>query len=260
MTRVLVSASAGVAMALLLFWLLALLVSPPEPDIEVLEMSMPLTSIESPDAEPEAAEVPAEAAPPAPSKPVVPPPLPEPAPLAQNEMVLPEPALPPEEAEPMELDTELPELSEARPEHEPQPEPQPDPDPKPEPEPEPEPRAEASARPSDAAETSGEPASGQPDAGAPEVGEPVDVGQAAPTERVPPQYPARAQRRGLEGHVELEFVIRADGSVDPSSVRVLSARPRNVFDKAARQAVAQWRFAPADGQRRARQRLAFQLR
>jgi protein TonB len=60
--------------------------------------------------------------------------------------------------------------------------------------------------------------------------------------------------------VELEFVIRADGRVDPESLRVLSARPRNVFDDAARQAVAQWRFAPAEGLRRARQRLEFQLR
>lgn len=251
MTRVPVSVLAGTAMSLLLFWLLALLVSPPEPEIEVLEMSMPLTSVEAPDVEPEAAEVPAEAAPPAPSKPVVPPPLPEPAPIAESHMALPEPALPPEAVEPMELDSKLPEFSEERPE--PVPEPQPEPEPVPEPQPAPDPRPDASSSEKEAQST-------ESSSAAPASSEPVDVGQAAPTERVPPAYPTRAQRRGLEGHVELEFVIRADGSVDPASVRVLSARPRNVFDDAARQAVAQWRFAPGEGLRRARQRLEFQLR
>ncbi|MBA5764918.1 energy transducer TonB, partial [Vibrio sp. 404] len=70
----------------------------------------------------------------------------------------------------------------------------------------------------------------------------------------------RAQRRGLEGYVELQFVIRSDGSVDPGSIQVLSARPTNVFDKAARRSVSRWRFEPAQGLRRARQRLEFQLR
>lgn len=263
MTRIPVSALAGVAMALLLFWLLALLVSPPEPEIEVLEMSMPLTSVEAPEAEPEAAEPPAEAAPPVPPEPVAPPPLPEPAPLAESPVALPEPELPPEAAEPLELDTTLPELSEVPPE--PQPEPEPEPRPEPESQPEPQPVPDPQPEPSPASEpqsseSPSEAASAEPAAGEPANGEPVDVGQVAPTSRVPPEYPARAQRRGLEGHVELEFVIRTDGSVDPASIRVTSARPRNVFDDAARQAVSRWRFEPADGLRRARQRLEFQLR
>ncbi|MGL6251309.1 MAG: energy transducer TonB, partial [Billgrantia desiderata] len=77
---------------------------------------------------------------------------------------------------------------------------------------------------------------------------------------VPPEYPSRAQRRGLEGHVELQFLIRPDGSVDRSSIRVVESQPRNVFDSAAEQAVARWQFEPASGVRRARQRLEFQLR
>ncbi len=248
MTRVPVAVLAGVLMALGLFWLLSLLVSPPEQEIEVLEMSMPLTSVEAPEAEPEAAEPPAEPAPPEAPEPVSAPPPPEPAPLAESPLALPDPELPPEEPEAAELDSELPELAEARPE------PEPEPEPKPEPEPEPESRSESTAESTPDA-TAGRPGS---DAAASEA--PVDVGQAAPTERVPPEYPARAQRRGLEGHVEVEFVIRADGSVDPSSIRVLSARPRNVFDDAARQAVARWRFEPAERLRRASQRLEFQLR
>ncbi|SEK63861.1 energy transducer TonB [Halomonas daqiaonensis] len=264
MTRVPLSALAGVTMALLLFWLLALLVAPPEPEIEMLEMSMPITSVEPPEAEPEAVQPPAEVVPSSPPEPVAPPPIADPAPLAEGEMALPEPELPPVEVEPLELDTDLPELSEARPEPPPEPEPQPEPEPEPEPEtqprPEPEPRPGATAQSFESTMASGEPTNGEPDTGSPDTGEPVDVGQVAPTERVPPDYPSRAQRRGLEGHVELAFVIHADGSVDPSSIRVLSARPRNIFDRAARQAVAQWRFAPAEGLRRARQRLEFQLR
>lgn len=81
-----------------------------------------------------------------------------------------------------------------------------------------------------------------------------------PTRRVPPKYPSRAQRRGLEGHVVVQFLIRADGSVDTASIEVLETRPSKVFEQAARQAIADWRFEPAPGLRRARQRLEFQLR
>jgi len=244
MTRVPVSALGGGAMALLLFWLLALLVSPPEQEFEVLEMPLTLSSVEVPEpVEEEAAEPPPEvAAPPE----VAPPPLPEPAPLRESPIALPEPELPPETVEPLEFDASLPELTEARPEPEPAPTPEPEPSPEPAPAPESRPAETASS----AAEPSADPASQAP----------VDVGQIAPTRRVPPDYPARAQRRGLEGHVELEFVIRPDGRVDPSTIRVTSARPRNVFDDAARQAVARWRFEPAERLRRARQRLEFQLR
>jgi len=250
MTRIPVAMLAGAAMTLLLFWLLALLVSPPEAQIEVLEMRMPLTRVEAPE-EPEVAEPAVEATPSTPPEAVVPPPMPEPAPLTQSEMALPDPELPPTLAETPQLDSELPELREEQPKLEPQP------DPEPEPQPSPEPRAKAAspAQQAEPAESSSEKVSVSPASS-----EPLDVGQLTPTERVPPAYPARAQRRGLEGHVELAFVIRADGSVDASSLRVLSARPRNVFDEAAREAVSRWRFEPSTGLRRARQRLEFQLR
>ena len=89
---------------------------------------------------------------------------------------------------------------------------------------------------------------------------PVDIGAAEPLSRVPPSYPRRAQRRGLEGYVELEFMVRPDGSVERSSIRVLEARPRRVFEEAAEQAVGEWRFEADGRERRARQRLEFQLR
>jgi TonB family protein len=54
--------------------------------------------------------------------------------------------------------------------------------------------------------------------------------RAIPVDRVPrflwaapPIYPRVAARRGLEDRVVLEFIIQEDGSVDPSSPRVLRA-------------------------------------
>ncbi|HSP30696.1 MAG TPA: energy transducer TonB, partial [Halomonas sp.] len=86
------------------------------------------------------------------------------------------------------------------------------------------------------------------------------VGQATPTSRVNPSYPTRAQRRGMEGFVEVAFTIRRDGSVDASSIRVTNAQPRRVFDDAAREAIAQWQFESSDRLRNATQRIEFQLR
>nr|WP_267956344.1 energy transducer TonB [Halomonas sp. MCCC 1A17488] len=239
----------GVALALLLFWLLALLVAPPEEEFDVIDESLTMSMVEAPEVvEEEVAEPSAE--PPPPQAEATPPPRPEPLPPLESRIAMPEPELPPEPVETPELDTSLPELSEVRPEPPPQPAPEPRPEPEPEPAPEPSPSPAApSATPESAAEQA-----------APAEQGPVDVGQIAPTNRVPPEYPLRAQRRGLEGHVELQFLIRPDGSVDRSSIRVVESQPRNVFDSAAEQAVARWQFEPASGVRRARQRLEFQLR
>lgn len=253
MRRALLSVLAGAGMALLLFWLLALLVSPPEPDIEVQEMRLTMTEL-APATEPEAAEPVSE--PPAVMPPAAtPPPLPEPAPLPNTALALPEPELPAEEPAPVELDSSLPELAEVPPDPPPEsPPPEPRQEPRVEPAPTPAPAPAPSSTPSSAATSPAETVA------KPVSREPVDVGQIAPTRRVPPEYPSRAQRRGLEGYVELAFVIRPDGSVDPGSIKVLSARPSNVFDKAARRSVSRWRFEPAQGLRRARQRLEFKLR
>lgn len=258
MTRVPVSALGGGALALLLFWLLALLVSPPEKEIEVLEMAMTLSAVDMPDVvQEEAAEPQAEPPPPALPEPVAPPPMPEPAPPLESPIALPEPELPPEMVEPLEFDDTLPELTEAVPE----PQPRPEPTPEPRPEPRPEPVAQPSPQPTPApTETTESTSSSSPTRADATPQTPVDVGQITPTNRVPPTYPSRAQRRGLEGYVELEFVIRLDGSVDPSTIRVVGAQPRNTFDDAARQSVSRWQFEPADRLRRARQRLEFQLR
>ncbi len=251
MTRVPLSALGGAALALLLFWLLALLVSPPEESFDVLDVSMSLSMVEAPEpVQEEPVEPSAEPPPPVDASP--PPPPPEPLPPLESPIAVPEPELPPEPVETVELDSSLPELAEVQPE--PPPEPAPEPPPQLAPAPSSEPAPEPAPRPSAPSSAEPAPAVDQAEQG------PVDVGRIAPTRRVPPEYPSRAQRRGLEGHVELQFLIRPDGSVDRSSLRVIESRPRNVFDSAAEQAVARWQFEPASGVRRARQRLEFQLR
>jgi protein TonB len=60
---------------------------------------------------------------------------------------------------------------------------------------------------------------------------------------VPPHYPAPAERRQIEGRVELELTVDASGKV--KSVEVTSARPRDTFERAAVAAAEQWEYQPA---------------
>ena len=250
MMRHALSMLGGIALAVGLFWMLALLVAPPEQQVDEPIMTMSMTMVEAPEVAPEQ-----EAPPPAPAQaaPAPPPmPTPAPAPVATSTIALPEVELPDAPVEPVELESELPELTEAQPK--PTPRPQPAPEPAPEPSPEPvetvAPPAEPAAAQRDAAPAA-EPAPSN---------EPVSVGQVAPTNRVNPSYPPRAQRRGMEGFVEVEFVIQRNGSVDGSSIRVTNAQPRRVFEDAAREAIARWQFEPSQQLRRATQRIEFQLR
>ncbi|MCP1303954.1 TonB family protein [Vreelandella aquamarina] len=250
MMRHALSMLGGIALAVGLFWMLALLVAPPEQQVDEPIMTMSMTMVEAPEVAPEQ-----EAPPPAPAQaaPAPPPmPTPAPAPVATSTIALPEVELPDAPVEPVELESELPELTEAQPEPTPQPQPAPEPAPEPSPE------------PAETAAPSPEPAAAQRDA-APAAepapsNEPVSVGQVAPTNRVNPSYPPRAQRRGMEGFVEVEFVIQRNGSVDGGSIRVTNAQPRRVFEDAAREAIARWQFEPSQQLRRATQRIEFQLR
>ena len=57
-----------------------------------------------------------------------------------------------------------------------------------------------------------------------------------------PVYPPQALRDGTRGWVELEFTITPNGTV--RDIQVVAAEPRGVFDGAASDAVAAWRFRP----------------
>ena len=77
---------------------------------------------------------------------------------------------------------------------------------------------------------------------------------------VPPQYPLAARARGIEGWVDLQFLVGTDGTV--SDVAVVGAQPAGVFEQAALEALRHWRYQPVlrDGQpvsQRARLRLRF---
>lgn len=83
-----------------------------------------------------------------------------------------------------------------------------------------------------------------------------------PIVRISPQYPRQALINGVEGWVHVEFTITPDGRVKHPVV--VDSEPRNVFDRAAMQAILRWKFKPRfiDGQaieRRASQIITFEL-
>ncbi len=78
----------------------------------------------------------------------------------------------------------------------------------------------------------------------------------------PPVYPRGAVRRGIEGWVELRFVINEQGA--PEAITITAAEPPDVFDEAVLAAVSDYRFEPyqRDGRvyrRAAHTRVSFEL-
>ena len=57
-----------------------------------------------------------------------------------------------------------------------------------------------------------------------------------------PAYPRDAAQRGIEGWVDLSFLVNAEGK--PVNVHVTGAEPRGVFDAAAVAAVQKARYRP----------------
>jgi protein TonB len=62
---------------------------------------------------------------------------------------------------------------------------------------------------------------------------------------VKPHYTAQAMTAKLQGLVEMEAVVLADGSVDPASIRITRSLDSTFgLDQQAIVAVKQWRFRP----------------
>lgn len=56
-------------------------------------------------------------------------------------------------------------------------------------------------------------------------------------------YPRALMDAGIEGRVQLRFVVGADGKVDPSSIEVVAASQK-AFGEAAAEAIAKIEFKP----------------
>ena len=67
-------------------------------------------------------------------------------------------------------------------------------------------------------------------------GKPNIDSNVVPSLRIPPNYPNRALRSGIEGIVTVEFTITTDGSV--KDAEIIEAEPPNIFDKSVLRAIA----------------------
>ena len=84
-------------------------------------------------------------------------------------------------------------------------------------------------------------------------------GDASPIVRIDPKYPPQAARDGKEGWVRLSFTINELGGVE--EVEVIDAKPKRIFNKAAKRALKKWRYKPkvVDGKPQRRPGLTVQL-
>lgn len=71
-----------------------------------------------------------------------------------------------------------------------------------------------------------------------------------------PPYPPQALREKMSGEVTVSFVVNTDGSV--GQVRVVSAKPRGVFDRGVVATVGRWRFQPVDSPQNASRTITFE--
>ena len=68
----------------------------------------------------------------------------------------------------------------------------------------------------------------------------ISARHLTPLVTLPPRYPRTARLRRIEGFVEVEFTVEADGST--ADIRIVEAQPAGIFERAARRAIGRWRF------------------
>ena len=71
---------------------------------------------------------------------------------------------------------------------------------------------------------------------------PITMSALTRTRYVAPKYPRTAQRRGVQGWVDVVFTVSREGTVKDLEVR--KADPEDVFNNSAMRAVEKWEFEP----------------
>ena len=83
---------------------------------------------------------------------------------------------------------------------------------------------------------------------APDIGQTISIsgfsddGEYLPLRKVNPIYPRRAQQRGIEGFVILQFTVTETGSVE--NPVVIESEPPGIFDRAAIAAALKFKYKP----------------
>lgn len=90
----------------------------------------------------------------------------------------------------------------------------------------------------------------------------VSASSMTRTRYVAPKFPPDASQRGIDGWVDLQFLVNTDGSV--GELTIVGAQPVGIFEQAALDAVRHWHYQPVmrDGQavtQRARVRVRFAM-
>lgn len=72
-----------------------------------------------------------------------------------------------------------------------------------------------------------------------------------------PQIPKDAYERGIEGWVEVVFMVTRKGKV--RNIRIINAQPRGVFEPAMVEAISRWIYPKSNRSREVKQRFDFKL-
>ncbi|MGX5203177.1 TonB family protein [Aliikangiella sp. IMCC44632] len=81
--------------------------------------------------------------------------------------------------------------------------------------------------------------------------------EAKPIKVVQPNYPKEAAKGGVEGWVQFEFDLDANGT--PVNLKVADSSPKGVFEDVSRAAISQWKFKTNGGHQNKKYTLEFKV-